>query len=331
MQPVKFLVLRFSSIGDIVLTTPVIRGLKNQVEHAEVHYFTKPEYKEILEANPYIDKIHPLQKDLGEQLNQLKYEFYDYIIDLHKNIRTKRVISRLGIIDFTFDKLNWKKWYYVNFKVNKLPDKHIVDRYLEAVDVFDVQNDNQGLDYFIPPHSEVNIYDIPPEFRDGYVAFIIGAKHNTKKLPVSKIISITNKMQLPVILLGGPEDYENGEAIAAKYEGPAFNACGKYSINQSASLVRQSNVVITHDTGLMHIAAAFHKKIISIWGNTVPEFGMYPYMPNPESKIFEIRDLSCRPCSKLGYRKCPKKHFRCILDIEDGEVASKAVDLFYRQ
>ena len=206
MQPVKFLVLRFSSIGDIVLTTPVIRGLKNQVEHAEVHYFTKPEYKEILEANPYIDKIHTLQKDLGEQLNQLKYEFYDYIIDLHKNIRTKRVISRLGIIDFTFDKLNWKKWYYVNFKVNKLPDKHIVDRYLEAVDVFDVQNDNQGLDYFIPPQSEVNIFDIPPEFRDGYVAFVIGAKHNTKKLPVSKIISITNKMQLPVILLGGPED-----------------------------------------------------------------------------------------------------------------------------
>lgn len=331
MQPVKFLVLRFSSIGDIVLTTPVIRGLKNQVEHAEVHYFTKPEYKEILEANPYIDKIHTLQKDLGEQLNQLKYEFYDYIIDLHKNIRTKRVISRLGIIDFTFDKLNWKKWYYVNFKVNKLPDKHIVDRYLEAVDVFDVQNDNQGLDYFIPPHSEVNISDIPPEFRDGYVAFVIGAKHNTKKLPVSKIISITNKMQLPVILLGGPEDYENGETVAAKCEGPAFNACGKYSINQSASLVRQSNVVITHDTGLMHVAAAFRKKIISIWGNTVPEFGMYPYMPNPESKIFEIRDLSCRPCSKLGYRKCPKKHFRCILDIGDAEVASKAADLFYRQ
>lgn len=328
MQPVKYLLLRFSSIGDIVLTTPVVRGLKNQVENAEVHFFTKPEYKEILEANPHIDKIHILQSDLGKQMNELKYEFYDYIIDLHKNLRTKRIISRLGIIDFTFDKLNWKKWIYVNFKINKLPDKHIVDRYLEAVDVFDVYNDNQGLDYFIPANDEVDLSGFPPEFKNGYIAFAIGAKHNTKKLTTDKIISIINKIQLPVVLLGGSEDRGNGDAIAEQTNGRAYNACGKYSINQSASLIRQSGLVITHDTGLMHIAATFHKKIISVWGNTVPEFGMYPYMPHPESTLFEIRGLPCRPCSKLGFKKCPKKHFRCILDIDDSVVASKALQLF---
>ncbi|MCF8336244.1 MAG: glycosyltransferase family 9 protein [Bacteroidales bacterium] len=328
MQPVKFLVLRFSSIGDIVLTTPVIRGLKNQVENAEVHFFTKPEYKEILEANPYVDRVHILQRDLGKQLNDLKYEFYDYIIDLHKNLRTKRIISRLGIIHFTFDKLNWKKWYYVNFKVNKLPDKHIVDRYLEAVDIFDVANDKQGLDYFIPSYDQVDLSTFPSQFRDGYITFAIGAKHNTKKLTTDKIISIIEKMQLPVILLGGREDYEHGKAIALQCGGFVFNACGRYTINQSASLVRQSKLVITHDTGIMHIAAAFHKKIISIWGNTVPEFGMYPYMPDQESIIFEIRGLPCRPCSKLGFKQCPKKHFRCIMDLNDYEIAKKAIDLF---
>lgn len=328
MQPVKFLVLRFSSIGDIVLTTPVIRGLKNQVENAEVHFFTKPEYKEILEANPYVDRVHILQRDLGKQLNDLKYEFYDYVIDLHKNLRTKRIISRLGIIHFTFDKLNWKKWYYVNFKVNKLPDKHIVDRYLEAVDIFDVANDKQGLDYFIPSYDQVDLSTFPSQFRDGYITFAIGAKHNTKKLTTDKIISIIEKMQLPVILLGGREDYEHGKAIALQCGGFVFNACGRYTINQSASLVRQSKLVITHDTGIMHIAAAFHKKIISIWGNTVPEFGMYPYMPDQESIIFEIRGLPCRPCSKLGFKQCPKKHFRCIMDLNDYEIAKKAIDLF---
>ena len=328
MQPVKFLVLRFSSIGDIVLTTPVVRGLKNQVENAEVHFFTKPEYKKILEANPYIDKIHILQRDLGKQLNELKYEFYDYIIDLHKNLRTKRIISNLGIINFTFDKLNWKKWCYVNFKINKLPDKHIVDRYLEAVDIFDVENDNQGLDYFIPSRDQVDVSGFSSPFREGYVAFAISARHNTKKLTTDKIITIIGKMQLPFILLGGPEDYETGEAIAGQCGDFVFNACGRYNINQSASLVRQSRLVITHDTGLMHIAAAYHKKIISVWGNTVPEFGMYPYMPHEESALFEVRGLSCRPCSKLGFKKCPKKHFRCIMDIDSAAIASKAVGLF---
>ncbi|MFP4620940.1 MAG: glycosyltransferase family 9 protein [Bacteroidales bacterium] len=328
MQPVKFLILRFSSIGDIVLTTPVVRGLKNQVDNAEVHFFTKPEYREMLESNPYIDKIHTLQHDLGKQLKELKYEFFDYIIDLHKNLRTKRIISRLGIIHFTFDKLNWKKWYYVNFKVNKLPDIHIVERYFEAVDVFDVANDHQGLDYFIPSRDEVNTSVFPHPFKEGYIAFAIGAKHNTKKLTTDKIISIIDKVRLPVALLGGPEDFKNGETIAGRFGDWVFNGCGRYSINQSASLVRQSRVVITHDTGLMHISAAFHKKIISIWGNTVPEFGMYPYMPHPESTIFEVRGLSCRPCSKLGFRKCPKKHFKCILDIDDSAVASKALALF---
>ncbi|MEF8844155.1 MAG: glycosyltransferase family 9 protein [Bacteroidales bacterium] len=328
MQPVKFLVLRFSSIGDIVLTTPVVRGLKNQVENAEVHFFTKTEYKDILEANPYIDKVHVLRKDLRKQLDDLKYEFYDYIIDLHKNLRTKRIISGLGIIDFTFDKLNWKKWYYVNFKVNKLPDKHIVDRYFKAVDIFDVENDHQGLDYFIPSRDEVNSSGFPPPFKEVYIAFAIGAKHNTKKLTTDKIISVIDQTGLPVILLGGPEDRENGEAIARQCGDLVLNACGSYNINQSASVIRQSRVVITHDTGLMHIASAFHKRIISVWGNTVPEFGMYPYMPHPDSILFEIRGLPCRPCSKLGFRKCPKKHFRCIMDIDSAAIASKAAELF---
>jgi len=328
MQPIRFLILRFSSIGDIVLTTPLVRALKNQVENSEIHYFTKPEYEEILKANPYIDKIHTLQKNLPSQLKEIKAQNIDYIIDLHHNLRTARIKTTLRNIAFSFDKLNFKKWLLVNFKVNKLPDKHIVDRYFDTIDVFDAQEDGHGLDYFIPEGDVINLNELPGPFYKGYIGFVIGAKHKTKKLTDEKIQNISKKMDYPQVLMGGPDEQEFAETLAQQNPGKIFNACGKYSINQSASLIRQSGLVITHDTGLMHIAAAFHKKIISVWGNTVPEFGMYPYMPHPESTLFEIRGLSCRPCSKLGFKKCPKKHFRCILDIDDSAVASKALQLF---
>lgn len=327
MQPVRFLILRFSSIGDIVLTTPVVRGLKQQVDHAEVHYFTKPEYGEMLEANPYIDKVHLLRDNLNDQIRELHEEQFDYIIDLHKNLRTRRIISALKSVYFTFDKLNIKKWVYVNFKINKLPDRHIVDRYLEAVDVFDVKNDGRGLDYFIPDRDEVDTGRWPEPFNQGYVGFVIGAKHNTKKLTTDKMVSIIDRIGHPVVLLGGKEDHEAGESIRKRTRTEVFNACGSFSINQSASLVRQARLIITHDTGLMHIAAALGQRILSVWGNTVPEFGMYPYQPHPDSEILEVRGLSCRPCSKLGYRRCPKKHFRCIMDIDDQQVADKALTL----
>ena len=327
MQPVKFLVLRFSSIGDIVLTTPVVRCLKKQVDQAEIHYFTKPQYREILQANPYIDQIHVLEEDLGKQIKALRNESFDYIIDLHKNLRTRRIISGLRVISFSFDKLNLKKWIYVNFKINRLPDQHIVDRYLQAISVFDVENDGSGLDYFIPSREEVNRNTLPEEFHQGYVAFVIGAKHNTKKLTTEKMISIIDRISYPVMLLGGKEDRQTGNEIENATQTFVLNTCGEYSINQSASLVKQARVVITHDTGLMHVAAAFGKKIISIWGNTVPAFGMYPYQPHPDSALFEIEHLSCRPCSKLGHKKCPKKHFRCIRDISDRAVAAKALAL----
>ena len=327
MQAIKFLILRFSSIGDIVLTTPVVRGLKQQVEHAEIHYFTKPQYREILEDNPYIDRIHLLREDLNDQIQDLKEEQFDYVIDLHKNIRTRRIISGLKVISFTFNKLNLKKWMYVNFKINRMPDQHIVERYREAVDVFDVKDDGGGLDYFIPEKDAVDRTHLQEPFNQGYIGFVIGALHNTKKLTLDKMISIIDRIQYPVVVLGGEEDHATGEQILKSCKTPVYNACGQFTINQSASLVRQARMIITHDTGLMHIAAAFRQRIITIWGNTVPEFGMYAYRPHPDSTWFEVRDLGCRPCSKLGYKKCPKKHFRCIRDIDDQRVANKALEL----
>src|SRR6056297_1102755 len=325
MPSVKFLILRFSSIGDIVLTTPIIRGLKQQVENAEVHYFTKPAFKEILEANHYIDKIHVLEDDLKEQLEELKEERFEYIIDLHKNLRTARVKSALKTISFSFNKLNFQKWMLVNFKIDKLPRKHLVDRYYESVGVFDVHDDGEGLDFFIPEKDRVDVSSLMPELKgNDYIGFVMGANHNTKMLTEQKIHSILSEIDHPVVLLGGKEDYPLGMKIKEQHPESVYNACGQFSINQSASLVKQSKVMIAPDTGLMHISAAFKKPLITVWGNTVPEFGMYPYYPNSNSSVFEVKGLSCRPCSKLGYRNCPKKHFRCIKDLDYKHIAAKA-------
>lgn len=332
---VKFLIIRFSSIGDIVLTTPVLRNLKQQVDGAEIHFLTKKQFTTVVEANPYIDQVWALDRNMPQLLEKLKYEHFDYIIDLHNNLRSRKVKQSLGMLAFSFKKLNWEKWLMTNFKINKLPDVHIVDRYMETLSVFDVKNDEKGLDYFIPAGEKVSMDDLPVEYRKAYVAFVIGAQHATKKLPPEKIAEICAKLELPVILLGGPEDKETAEEIVAKSQAyssrkniPVFNSCGKFSINQSASLVKQANVVISHDTGLMHIAAAFKKKIISVWGNTIPEFGMYPYFPDESSKIFQFENLKCRPCTKIGFSKCPKKHFDCMNKQDVEGIVKLARELF---
>lgn len=317
----KFLIIRFSSIGDIVLTTPVVRCLKEQLPNAEIHFLTKESFAGIVENNPFVDKVHLLSHSWETMLHEIKQENYDYIIDLHHNLRTLRLKKDLGIPSYSFNKLNIKKWIYTNLKWNMMPEQHIVDRYMKTVQAFGINNDGAGLDYFIPEKDEVKLTDIPVSHRIGYISVVIGAAHETKKLPVEKLKELCGKMNHPVILLGGKEDASHGEKIAAVDEIKIYNACGKFRLNESADLIRKSKLVITHDTGLMHIAAAFKKPIISIWGNTVPEFGMHPYYGKTQiqNSRFGIQNLRCRPCSKIGYAKCPKGHFKCmnLINVDD--------------
>lgn len=322
---VKFLVVRFSSIGDIILTTPVVRHLKQQIEDAEIHYLTKSDFAPLLKANPYIDRIHLFDGNMHTTLDMLKKMEIDYVIDLHHNLRSLRIKTGLRRMAFSVHKLNWKKWLLVNFKMDRLPDRHMVDRNLDTINVFIEKRDEGGLDYFIPEQDEVDTRTLPAALRDGYIALSIGAQHETKKLPVDLLVTLCQSLEHPVVILGGPGDRETGERIVSSLPGKnIFNSCGKYSINQSASLVRQARVLITHDTGLMHIGAAFHKKIISVWGNTIPRFGMFPYRSDPSSVQFEVNGLSCRPCSKIGYQKCPRGHFRCMVDQDLNGMANAA-------
>jgi len=317
----RILIIRFSSIGDIVLTSPVSRCLKLQLD-AEVHYLTKSSFKGINSANPYIDKIHTIDKKVNEIIPKLKALNFDYIIDLHKNIRSRQVRNKLKVKSFSFNKINIEKWLLVNLKINRLPNLHIVDRYMETVANLGIKNDGKGLDYFIPQAtalpSEIEVIDNP------YIAFAVGAAHATKRLPKDKIISICKKIKQPIVLLGGPGDAKVGAEIERVAGVHVINLCGKISLHQSALVVQNSDFVISHDTGMMHIAAGLKKRIISVWGNTVPEFGMTAYHPNNEenSSIIQVKNLSCRPCSKIGYADCPKGHFKCMREIDEEKLLS---------
>ena len=390
----KILVIRFSSIGDIVLTTPVIRCLKKQIQDAEIHVLTKKKFANLYKTNPYINKVYEYDDSLKKNIEELKIENYDYVVDLQKNKRSVRVTRALGRPHASFPKLNFRKFLLSTFKINIMPDVHIVDRYFKAVEKLNVRNDFYGLDFFISDKNDFPISELPEEFQNGYYAFVIGGTYKTKILPPVKIAEVLKKINKPVILLGGPDDVERAEEIISLVNGQRItdnvdinsqiqkdfqvfrfsdsqiqkdsqvfrfsdsqiqkdsqifrfsdsqtqkdsqifrfsdsqilNLVGKINLEQSASIVKNADSVLTNDTGLMHIAAAFHKNIVSVWGNTVPELGMYPYLPKEPEKchIIECKDVRCRPCSKLGFKECPKKHFRCMMEIDTDRVAESII------
>ena len=316
----KFLVIRLSSIGDIVLASPVVRCLKKQVEDAEVHFLTKASFKIVTESNPYIDKFFYYNNNMDELIEDLKEENYDYIIDLHNNIRTLKIKRSLKVKAFTINKLNTQKFLLTKLHINVMPGEHITLRSLKTVESFGVKDDGLGLDYFIPKKDIVPDNDIPTSHSAGFIAIVIGASYYTKKLPVHKLQELCSKIDHPIILVGGKEDIKEGKAIAAIDPVKIYNACGKFNLNESADLVRRSKLVISHDTGLQYIACAFNKQVLAIWGGTTPKLDVEPFYGSrflstqkklPYENII-VPGLWCQPCSKYGKKKCPLGHFKCM-------------------
>ena len=315
----KILVIRFSSIGDIIYTTPVIRCLKTQLPGAEIHFLTRNKFRFLVESNPYIDSLHLLEdKQLSTMIRTLKNEKYDYVIDLHNSLRSTIVKLRLGVKSSTYKKERFKKWLAVKYKINKVKPTHLVDRYLETVRFLGVKNDDKPIDYFLP--KEYDIKQLLPESHvNNYIGFVIGATHNTKRMPNEKIISLCNSLSKPVVLLGGKDVEENGAIIQKAVGVRVYNACGKMGFNESVFLVKNAEQVIGFDTGLTHIAEAFNKKMVTIWGSTMPELvGVQAYKVD---KAFESGvSLPCRPCTRFGGTKCPMGHFKCMWDINESEI-----------
>lgn len=311
----KVLVIRFSSMGDIIYTTPVVRCLKEQLPGAEVHFLTKPAFRYIYDNNPYVDKLLLLQPKLSDTIKEIKAEKYDILVDLHTNLRTSIIKLRTGIKAYTYDKQRLRKWLSLKFNLKLVPPVHLVDRYLKAVAPLGIVNDGKPINYYIKKQYSLDTL-LPESHRNSYIVFVIGATHNTKRMPNAKVADICRQISQPVLLLGGNDVKANGDEIAAAAGNHVLNICGATSLDESVFIVSKAKRLIGFDTGLTHIAEAFNIPIASVWGATVPELlGVQPYQVD-DALVIGV-DLPCRPCSKFGQEKCPLGHFKCMNTIDD--------------
>lgn len=326
----KILIIRFSSIGDIVLTTPLLRCIKEQADNTEIHFLVKKQFTSVLQNNPHIDKIYEYKGNLRNTIAELKAQNFSHIIDLQNNIRSNRITRRLKKSTFKVNKLNVEKWLFVQFKINKLPNKHIVDRYFDTLKTLKIENDLKGLDYYSEPEAIQIIQQLPKFTDNGYIVAVTGAAHKTKQIPDHIFTTILNEANFPVVFTGNSTDKTKANAIIETLQTQSFNACGICTLGETAEIIKNAKLIITPDTGAMHIAAAHNKPTISLWGNTVPEFGMYSYMPNNKSNYYiaEVANLKCRPCSKIGHKQCPKEHFNCMNNQDTKAIVNKIIEFW---
>lgn len=321
-RPARILVIRLSSMGDIVLTTPVLRALHSQLHGgAEVHMLVKESFAFLVQHNPHVDRVHTFRTTVQEALPALEQLEFDYVIDLQRNFRSRIVIRRLGALAFRFRKCNFIKWLWVNTGWRIRPIPHVVERYMETLSAFGVKDDGKGLDCVIPDQERVALDTLPEAHRAGYVAMAIGGAHVGKRMTTGQWAAVCRLLDYPVVLLGGPEDAAAAAEIEALAGGKVWSGAGRLTVHQGADLMRQARVVVSGDTGMMHLAAALRCRIVSVWGCTVPGLGMAPWRPHPGSVIIEPKGRRRRPCSKLGNRCRYGARNRCITAVDPEEVA----------
>jgi len=349
----KILVIRFSSIGDIVLCTPVFRWIKSNLPESEVHFLTKGKFKQVVNGNPHLDRVFEWENAADK--SEMFSTDYDLIVDLHNNLRTRlvkwrfwgvptRVLSKENVqkmllvgrskyllLNYML-KFRWIQQLFFGFSregnsaewgttKHKLAVTNIVVRNLSLLS--DLKIDKNGLE---PSSNELELDffveepSVALELPQKFVALVLGGTYATKQMPLELLVKILNQFNGSVVLLGGPaesklaDDLLNALNRLDTREGAGiFNYCGKLNLNDSAWVASKSRVVVSGDTGMAHIAAALGCNLVMVWGNTVPEFGMVPPVKQgANSHHFNVLDLDCRPCSKLGFESCPKQHFRCM-------------------
>ncbi len=333
MKSVKtILVIRLSSIGDIVLTTPLLRSLEQLWPQAGIDYCTKSPFVSLLASNPRLSTIHTLERPPAGS--------YDLVVDLQNNIRSNAIVRSLKAAQVVrYQKANWKKWLLVQFRVNvDRTCRSVVDRYRDALHETALPADPAGCELYLSPAERSYA---APFFEGGdagtkTLALCFGANHFTKRFPPKRFASLLSLLQrelpLQVLLLGGKEDAPHAleimNALSDSSRSKVLNLAGCCSLMQSAALLERSDAVLCNDTGLMHIASAFGKKLFVLFGSSSPAFGFLPY--HTPYELFEVEGLKCRPCSHIGRDRCPKGHFRCMNDLSESLIASKILKHFHQ-
>ncbi|MEW6557729.1 MAG: lipopolysaccharide heptosyltransferase II [Elusimicrobiota bacterium] len=318
----KILIVRLSSIGDIVLATPLIRCLRNKYPSAQIDFILKEKYAEILSANPYISNLVLFNGNLIKFAKKIKAEKYNIIIDIHRNFRSfiLTLFSNAQIVrykNFLFQRFLLTE-LGLNFYRQKIP---VAQRYLAAVKQLGVVDDNKGIDFFIDEKIKNKFVQL---YKFEYISICPVAIWKTKRWPKENFIALAKKIiekyNYNILIFGGKTDFEYCESIKNQigYTEKTKNLCG-LSLQETAVVLTKCKHLLTNDTGLMHIAEALKIPVVAFFGPTVEEFGFYPQ--SAKSKVF-AKNISCQPCSTKGSQICPGGHFRCMKDITVDEVFS---------
>ena len=307
----KILVIRFSSIGDIVLTGPILRCLFEQM-NAQIHFLTKSIFEDIHTFNPYINKQHVFESSSSFDMliEKLQSESYDLVIDLHSSIRSKRICRRLRIPFVSVAHPIWKRFILLKWNNHIILD-HVVDRYFNALKSLNIENDQKGLDFFLDSSTGLSLPQKP------YIAWSIGASYDKKQLSSQQIAAVINQVDKTFVLIGGSSDSKLALQIMNLVKNDnCVDLCGKTPIQDSAYLLKHSQIAMSNDSGMMHIASAFDKKMISFWGCTKPSLGFSPYRVTNNIMLLSPYE---GPCSKHG-KTCNHTSNGCIKEIKPIEI-----------
>lgn len=307
----KILIVRLSSLGDVLLTTPLLRTLKKANPQAQMDFLVREEYKDTLVYNPNISNLIILKRDepLSETKNLLVQNQYDFVIDLQNNLRSRSLISELNCPKVRFKKFTWRKLLLVKFKINKLHEASSIPlRY--ASTMVNLKLDGEGLDLFTNKKPAEKLIG-----KENLIGICPGSKHFTKMWPKEYFIELGNKLyenSYQIVLFGGRDDkticHEISSGIAE-----SLDISNDNDILQTAADMKLCKAIVCNDSGLMHTACAVKVPVAAIFGSTVKEFGFFPY--GCKNLVLENKSLSCRPCSHIGRSSCPKHHFKCMKEI----------------
>jgi heptosyltransferase-2 len=332
--PDKILVIRFSSIGDIILASPLLRVLHKKFPASRIDFLVRKEYSELVQHNPNLNHVYEFDTASGfNELRRLKTtvqkEQYDLIVDIHNSLRSRflRLFNEAkGTV--IINKRVWERTMLVKFKKNYYRDIiSVADRYIEQLKEHGIKNDGEGLELYIPDEIRNRVSSrmaaLELDLFGKIIGFCPSAKHATKCWPKERYVELGIKLaeeyNAKILLFGGPSDIERSKYItnsinASVHQANAADFSSELSLLETAAAMQFCDLVVTNDSGLMHIAAAMKRKVVAIFGSTVQEFGFFPV--GTKNIVLEQKGLYCRPCSHIGRSSCPEGHFRCMNEIQ---------------
>ena len=355
--PTRILVIRFSSMGDIVLTSPVTRQLGRLFPDAEIDFLTRSEYAPLARTLPGVTDVECLSPETGlwRLVSRLRERRYDLAIDLHGNLRS-RLVAMAGIAGrvLRYDKRRFARMAIVRRRRRSRTVPHTIDRYLEVLERLDAagahglkvlerldaadgsgrggtQSDAEkrlpqlNVDAAAAAMVEERLADagIGPDIRVLGVA--PGASHSPKRWPPERFARVADHMaqsrDMKILLLGSEADRPVAGEMAHAMERPAVDWSGATDLATLPAAVRRCALLVSNDSGPMHVATAVGTPVVGVFGATHPRLGFAPV--GPEDAAVTL-DLPCSPCSLHGNRACRFRTHACMEELEPRRVIDEA-------